>query len=113
MSDNEEEEPEYGDVLTDPVYSNDPIAEYCEIDEIEDDYDPPRNSETNIKSQSDETTRRKPRRDVADIYDEDHYAIADVKGCVTKQAGAPKLPNGEKQTKRSSSNHSTPTPRLP
>ena len=100
-----EEEPEYGEVITDaidPVYSNLPHTEYCEYNDIEDEYVLPQTSQTTIKSKSDVTARPTTKRDVEDLYDEDLYALADIKGCVTKGKGGPQVIVDEKQPQKSS-----------
>ena len=97
-----DEEPEYGEVLTDPidpVYSNVPHVEYCEYDELEDEYVLPQET---IKSKEDVTPRPRTKKDVEDLYDEDHYSLPDIKGCITKDTGPPKLNIDEKQPDTSS-----------
>ena len=101
-----QEDPEYGEVITDPidpVYSNIPHSEYCEYDnDLEDEYLPPRNSQEPTKSKSGKTPKPRRKRDVEDIYDEDHYSIPDIKGCITKQAGRPNVTVDEQGPKTSS-----------
>ena len=47
-------------------------------------------------------TRVTIRKDVEDLYDEDHYALPDIKGCVTKGRGGPKAPLDDKEPEASS-----------
>ncbi len=102
---NVEEDPEYGEILTDPidpVYSNVPDSEYCEYDDSEDEYVPPQNREETNETKLGVNPRPKTKRDVEDLYDEDHYALPDIKGCITKDKRGPKVTHGEKQPETSS-----------
>ena len=77
-------------------------AEYYEYYEIEDEYLLPPQIPKTIHSPSDVTPKPTKKRDVEDLYDENHYALPDINGCVTKGAGVLKDDLGEKQHETSS-----------
>ena len=75
-----------------------PYTEYYEYDDIHEEYVlPPKNHPKSSHSPSDVNLRPATKRDVRDLYDEDHYALPDISGCVTKGAGVLKMDPGEKQ----------------
>ena len=64
-----------------------PDKEYYLYDGGNDEYVLPPQKPKSSHPQSDVTVRPTTKREVRDLYDEDHYALPDVEGCVTKEAG--------------------------
>ena len=94
-----EEEPEYGEEISDPpdhVPSNVSGTEYYEYDDIKSEYVLPKQNPKTIPSRSHVTPKLSKKKDVQDLYDEDGYALPDINGCVTKDIV------GERNTKISS-----------
>ena len=97
-----EEEPEYGEEIFDPPDRDHSNNKYYENDDIGGEYvlpqqkPKPTHSQPRVtpklskKRQQRVTPKVSKKRDVEDLYDEDHYALPDVHGCVTIGAGIQK-----------------------
>ena len=92
-----EPDPEYVTGTSAPTISHLPHAVYYYNNDSEDEYVLPPQNRENIAYQSNVTPRSTKQRAVADLYDEDHYALPDVDGCITEKFGVLKTPISKEQ----------------
>lgn len=78
--------------------SNGPTYENDEINDLEDVYVLPPPNQTRIQSQEQVVPRQTRRGVVQDLYDEDHYAIANVNACPTREFGVLRDPSNDEKS---------------
>ena len=97
-----EKDPELFDPTATDI-SSASYKEYYEYNDIKEEYVLPTNNQKKAQSESDVTARPTKKRDVRDLYDDEHYALHGyISGCITKEMGRPKNALGEKKSQSSS-----------
>ena len=96
-----EKDPELFDPTATDI-SSASYKEYYEYNDIKEEYVLPPNNQKKVQSESDVTARPTKKRDVRDLYDDEHYSLPDISGCITKEMGRPKNALGEKKPQSSS-----------